>query len=343
MSKYFMRIFILTMLLAVNAGPQSPTTGQSPFRLADCTNLGFSVEEDFATQGPLPADGNPIISDGDLLGPYGRICARNQQLLAAFAARAALQDLGLDAADIISIKGNLVAFSTEVDDPQGRFTAGDLLTTWGITISNAVLLTNFVVQGDVGLDGIHIVGDTQRIIAFFDAVQERQETDNGIQILDALPEMLRRSRIDFWFSTEGGGMTANGQVFLDGDLLSAANGTIVLANNHLLAPPIPAGIPNRGVDLGLDAISANRQGLRTTLRLSTELRYQDQSASFTDGDVLALGGIVLTTNWDLIRPFEPKARMIGLDALTYPNLVRPFDTMSFTNQVYLPIVLKNVR
>ena len=49
-----------------------------------CKMLYFSTEEDFVTQGPEPADGNPIISDGDLLGPGCVVFARNHKLLTAF-------------------------------------------------------------------------------------------------------------------------------------------------------------------------------------------------------------------------------------------------------------------
>jgi len=80
----------------------------------------FSTEEEFITQGLEPPDGNPIISDGDLLGPGCVVFARNQKLLAIFKTE---RDLGLDAADVIDVERFLVAFSTELDDPQGRFTS----------------------------------------------------------------------------------------------------------------------------------------------------------------------------------------------------------------------------
>ena len=62
-------------------------TGAAGAELSDlslCADLAFSTEEDFVTQGPEPPDGNPIVSDGDLLGPGCVICARNSDLMAPF-------------------------------------------------------------------------------------------------------------------------------------------------------------------------------------------------------------------------------------------------------------------
>jgi len=70
----------------------------------------FSTEEDFVTQGPNPSDGNPIISDGDLLNATGYVYMRNHELLGVFKVGF---DLGLDAVDIIDIEDHFVAFSTE--------------------------------------------------------------------------------------------------------------------------------------------------------------------------------------------------------------------------------------
>ena len=105
--------------------------------LAACKEFGFSTEEDFVTHGPRPPDGNPIISDGDLLGPNRTVCARNAELLAAWQVRV---DLGLDAVDVVDVDQSLVAFSTELDDPGRRFFAGDLLSTKGAVDSQRVLL-----------------------------------------------------------------------------------------------------------------------------------------------------------------------------------------------------------
>ena len=130
------------------------------------THLFFSTEEDFVTQGPVPPDGNPIISDGDLLCSDCTVFARNRELLAAFKTQL---DLGLDAADVIDAEARkpLVAFSTELNDPRGRFTAGDLLATNGAVIPNIALLASFdISRTDLGLDAVHFIGDKEAIVAF---------------------------------------------------------------------------------------------------------------------------------------------------------------------------------
>lgn len=103
--------------------------------------------------------------------------------------------------------------------------------------------------------------------------------------------------------------------FLDGDLLSARTGTIVARNSDILPINVPAGIPTRGVDFGLDAVSSSRFVNRQNIHFSTEILYED-GISFTDGDVIEYGtGAIVHTNWDLVDCFEPKAKFLGLDAL----------------------------
>ena len=100
--------------------------------------------------------------------------------------------------------------------------------------------------------------------------------------------------------------------FLDGDLLSARDGAIVAGNKALLPDPaVPAGIPDRGVDFGLDAVTAERPGNRASIHFSTEILF-DGEVAFTDGDVLKAGNGVIYTNKDLINCFEPKASFLGL-------------------------------
>jgi hypothetical protein len=162
----------------------------------------FSTEEEFVTHGPEPPDGNPVISDGDLLCSDCTVFARNRELLAAFKTQL---DLGLDAADVIDAEARkpLIAFSTELNDPQRRFTAGDLLTTNGAVISNIALLASFdISRTDLGLDAVHFIGDKEAIVAFLDYAAEKgmafwKENPN------ALPELLKERNIDIWFSTEG--------------------------------------------------------------------------------------------------------------------------------------------
>ena len=274
--------------------------------------LYFSTEEDFIAQGPIPPDGNPIISDGDLLGPGCVLFARNRELLAAFNVNV---DLGLDAVDVIDAKGRLVGFSTELDDPSGRFVGGDLLATNGLVIPNSALLAGFdVARIDLGLDAVHFVGDPEDIVIFLDR-SSQMSRDEWLEDPGILPEMLREYGVDIWFSTEGTPSWTGNLAFIDGDLLSARDGIIVAPNSILLPPSVPAGIPNRGVDFGLDAATADRNGNREQIRFSTEILYEGKPA-FSDGDVILIDDTVTCTNWDLIRCFEPKTRELGLDALS---------------------------
>ena len=308
----------LTAILLLPAGPVSGQVGQDS--LAACREMAFSTEEDFVTQGPEPPDGNPIISDGDLLGPNCVVCARNLDLVQGFDVT---MDLGLDAADIIDVDTYLVAFSTELDSPNlGQFTAGDLLVTNGTIIPNVALLYQFdIPTADLGLDALHFVGDAQSIVAFLDEVKGLGR-DYWVRDPDALAGRLRQYGIDIWFSTEGTGPTPSQPLFLDGDLLSANNGTIVAANSDLLPTTVPAGIPNQGVDFGLDAVTANRAGDTELIQFSTSILYQ-KSPSFTDGDILQFGNGVVHTNENLINCFEPKASFLGLDAFSIPEVPRP--------------------
>jgi hypothetical protein len=298
-----------------------PAMGQTADVPVDCEEFAFSTEEDFVTQGPEPPDGNPIISDGDLLGMNCVICARNRDLTSAFDVSQSL-DLGLDAADVIDAETSRVAFSTELDSPNvGQFTAGDLLIVHeaavapaiGTVIPNAVLLEPFGVGHDAGLDAVHFVGEKDSIIAFLDAIDGRTRDD--WQTAGELAGLLEEYGIDIWFSIEGTAPTPEAPAFLDGDLLSAATGTIVAPNADLLPAGVPAGIVDRGVDFGLDGAASNRSTEVQAILFSTEILYQGEPA-FTDGDVLQYGtAAIVYTNPDLIACFEPRARFLGLDAL----------------------------
>lgn len=252
--------------------PQRPEINRGMFA---CRKMVFSTEEDFVTQGPEPRDGNPIISDGDLLGLGCVVCARNADLLQAFKVTV---DLGLDAVDVIDVDSYLVVFSTELDSPNpGQFTAGDLLVTNGAVIPNAALLYAFGLRGaDLGLDAVHFVGDPDRIVEFLDYVS-RMGRDYWLRE-GALQAALRQYGLDIWFSTEGTGPYPMQPGFLDGDLLSARDGIrdgIIVAHNSLLLPPsVPAGIPSRGVDFGLDAVTCDRAGNREGIHFSTEILYE---------------------------------------------------------------------
>ena len=188
----FLLICLLIWCTASVAKAQADTQA-----LNACAEFAFSTEEDFVTQGPIPPDGNPIISDGDLLSKSGSVCLRNKQLLAKWELD---RDLGLDAADVIDVKSSMVAFSTELDDPMGRFKSGDLLFTNGAVIPNLALLASFQVDHDMGLDAVHFVGNPEAILKFAEDaadIDREQWLDSGL-----LVEMLKRAEVDIWFSTE---------------------------------------------------------------------------------------------------------------------------------------------
>ena len=281
--------------------------------LSYCEDLAFSTEEDFVTQGPEPPDGSPIISDGDLLGTGCAVCARSADLLGKLDV---MLDLGLDAVDIIDVEAYLVAFSTELGYTSPLFTAGDLLVTNGAIIPNVALLNQTGVNPnlDLGLDAVHFKGSKTQIMAFLAWASTEKSRSDWVQTPALLSGMLVEFTIDIWFSTEGTAPTPTNPAFLDGDLLSARYGTIVQHNSDLLPSSVPAGVPSRGVDFGLDAVAAARDGAR--IRFSTEILYSGAQISFTDGDVLEFGnGVVEYTNSDLVLSCEPTAGFLGLDAL----------------------------
>jgi len=336
--RHILRLMALALLMVITLLPTSQSFGQRESNLTYCREIGFSIEEDFRTQGPLPPDGNPFISDGDLLGRHGRICARNWDLVHdAFDVD---QDMGLDAADVISIEQELVAFSTELDSPHGNFKAGDLLTNHGAAVPNQALLAAFGQHPDLGLDAVHFVGRTGSIVRFLAYVRE-QGRGFWLQNPQAFPGYLEEHGVDLWFSIEGTLPIAGAPMILDGDLLSAATGTVIYRNSVWLAAPIPAGLPNRGVDFGLDAFGADCYGKRDTARFSTEIlyRHEDPALTFTDGAVLAFGGGVVEKNWDLIAGFEPMTRMMGLDALTYPHWRE--ECVEAREWDYLPMIMRH--
>ena len=282
----------------------------------------FSTEEDFVTRGPKPPDGNPIISDGDLLNSVGSVYMRNSRLLTHWDMSI---DLGLDAADVIDVRKGFVAFSTELDHPGGLFTAGDLLAINGAILPNAALLVKFDISRnlDLGLDTVHFMGKQAAIIRFLELVK-KQGRNFWIENPEKLIGQLKEYGIDIWFSTEGTAPMKSPKEkeprFLDGDLLSVADGTIVGRNAWLLPPSVPAGILDRGVDFGLDAYTSPTREYETAREdgyFSTEILFEGEPR-FTDGDVLRFGNGVVATNDVLVNPFEPMANFLGLDALSLP-------------------------
>ena len=315
MRRFCIRAGVGLALLLIALGAFLPAAGQAPALPSACGDLAFSVEQTFMTRGPDPPDNNSIISDGDLLGPNCIVCARNRDLLRQFDVN---PDLGLDAVDVVSTESYLVAFSTELDSPnKGQFSAGDLLITNGSVIANVALVHGFGVGYDVGLDAVHFVGDIRGILGFLNEVRQFRRSD-WFEQPGALAGMLRQWQIDIWFSTEEGFVAAARPGFIDGDLLSARDGTIVAANQALLPASVPAGIPLRGVDFGLDAATAARlvdAKKPETIRFSTELLFVSRPG-FTDGDVIGYGDGVVVDHVDLIKCFEPEAPFLGLDALS---------------------------
>jgi hypothetical protein len=287
------------------------TGAQEDYPLENCRANAFSTEEDFVMQRGEPYDGNRYISDGDLLNFSGQVCARNADLLRVYDVK---DDLGLDAVDILDVDKRVVAFSTELDDPNGKFTAGDVLFTTGGVIPNQALTFAFPIRYNIGLDEVKFMGKIEDIIRFVEFV--RQVGPDGL-LNGRLQEQLKEFNIDIWFTIEGTTRTEQGTLILDGDLLSAM-GTIVKPQADFFAASIPAGIPKRGVDFGLDAFAVSRDAIanpdRFRIYFSTEILYRGRPA-FSDGDILRLGGSVVRTNEALMAPFFPAARFLGLDAL----------------------------
>jgi hypothetical protein len=321
MQKLLSRLTISILLLLIALQPAGLATGQGLQLPSECQELAFSTEEDFVTQGPVPPDGNPLISDGDLLAKGHNsagalvcsVCARNRDLLMPFQV---MQDLGLDAVDVLDVETNLAAFSTELDSSNaGQFTAGDLLFTNGAILPNQSLLQLFGVPFDAGLDSVQLIGEMDSILMFAAEIAKFPRA-YWIEAPGALAQLFERYQVDIWFSTEATFSPATHPGFLDGDLLSAATGTIVIPNKDLLPLSVPAGITERGVDFGLDAFASSRELDSRLMYFSTEILYQMGPPSFTDGDVLLTGNGVGIPHPDLLNCFEPAADFLGLDALS---------------------------
>lgn len=300
-------------------------------QLAQCRTAAFSTEQSFYMQDGEPVDGNRWISDGDLLAPAGFVCARNADLTQVFSPTGGrLPDLGLDAADVLNVDDYLVAFSTDIDGPNNAFKSGDLLITNGAIIPNIALVAPFFAAVsqppyDVGLDEVKLVGSEDNIRAFIDFAKEVPRAA-WLESPGRLRDELTRYKIDIWFSVEETALTPNfTPIFLDGDLL-AATGSIIVHQGDFFPLAIPAGLPTRGVDFGLDAFAitiprnADRATLVRSLVFSIEISYTSEEPplfDFTDGDVLRYGtAAIVNKNYDLIQAFNPAAKDLGLDALS---------------------------
>ncbi|MSP12342.1 MAG: hypothetical protein EXR62_05220 [Chloroflexi bacterium] len=345
---YLGRVAVLVVLgglLIFTWRSAAPLTLQGQNPLAECADVGFSTEQSFISNGPRPADGDPFISDGDLLSPRGTVCARNRDLTAIFAPAGtpALPDLGLDAADVIDVDKKLVAFSTEIDAPNGAFRSGDLLLTNGAVIPNKALVAAFGVNFDVGLDEVKFVGSQDKVLSFLDFAKGKSRS-GWLDPPTLLRDELKRYNVDIWFSTEETTRTPNHTpIFLDGDILSAQTGVVMVHQADLLPPSVPAGIPARGVDFGVDAFAVSCNGDRNSVRFSTEITYHDPlspALHFTDGDLLALGGAIVYRNKDLVQAFKPAALDLGLDAITFPADRARCVPQALSFKTLLPLVLK---
>ncbi len=285
---------------------------------SDCTGILFSTEEDFISPAGEELDGNPIVSDGDLLAlaPDGsvRVCARNNDLLPPGALVEVPQPLGLDAVDAIFPDEGLIAFSTELDEQFGLFGHGDILFPDGTIIPNQVLVARFQLPANMGLDAVHFIGRPERIREAIklaaDLGRDRLRDDPQTYL-----ERIRALGVDIWFSIEGTSEPLDKPDVLDGDLLSAVSG-VIARNGVLLSSPIPAGLPDRGVDFGLDAVVADREGNQERIQFSTEILFNGEPQPFTDGDVLRIGGAISIPHKALIQGLEPRADFLGLDALS---------------------------
>lgn len=308
--------FILVLLMM---GIWTPTVAQDVLpNVHYCEGGAFSTEEDFMAKNDLVGK-DPYVSDGDLLSVTGYICARNRELLERpFDVSV---DLGLDAVHIIDFGKYgppLIAFSTEIDSPHGNFSSGDVLFTNGAVIPNRALMQAFKVNYDVGLDGLQMFGDPEKMVAFANNLPRRDDPawNNAV-----LQEKMKEYGIEIWFSIETTVRVNEKDLILDGDILSA-DGTIISHNRDLHPLTVPAGIVDRGVDFGTDAIAVvtdPETGKRQIL-YSTEILYNGKDG-FTDGDVLQQDTGIILTNDTLIAAFKPNADFLGLDALWLPERI----------------------
>lgn len=318
------RSVLIGFLAVFSLATVIPAAAQEESNLKPCLLGAFSTEEDF--MGTDVTGALIYISDGDLLSVTGEVCARNADLVERFDVN---YDLGLDALDVFDFSALptdfgeiIVAFSTELDSPHGNFSAGDLLFNSGHSIPNAALVLPFQIPYDIGLDGVHFVGEPELIRRFYEIVMGSSPED----WLDGrLQSFLRELDIDIWFSIEGTWPFTERQQILDGDILSARDGVVVLSQDQMYNDPaVPAGIPKRGVDFGLDGLTGPREPERDKLLFSSEILHEGE-LTFTDGDVLEFGGLVMVDNASLIAPFNPQAKFLGLDALSLTNGEAPRD------------------
>lgn len=303
-----------------------------------CEGLLLSTENAFTTQGQIPDDGDPQISDGDLLvveqlGQSGRLCARNIELLKAWSRGSGeeMPDLGLDAVDHLDPDRGVIAFSTESDDPYGQIYHGDLLLTNGAILPNEALTHLFEVAGqsDLGLDAVHFVGAADALVDLADVLAQYDRA-TWLANPDELAALLASMQVDLWFSTEFG--VADAAVpFTDADMLSVAKGVVLATGEELIHPDGYHVEPPPADYWGLDALSASRSeeawALKRRLYLSTE-RSRQSRPLFDEADLLLAGGRVDVAAAVLLKPFTDQVE-VGLDAFYGPVDVA-FDPVTIT-------------
>ena len=307
------------ILVAAAATLAAGTARAQAFDPERCTGLLFSTEEDFVSEAVETEDGNPLISDGDILAFEGgtvRVCARNLALLERFDFSQGTRPAGLDALDVVSVSGEpVVAFSTDTDHPFGGISDGDLLFSTGARISGDALTErlsrNLGLRGGLGLDAIQFVGDPDRLEEVIGRLAE------GEVPAEELLSFMEEGGVDILYSIEATGPTADAPVVLDGDLISAVSGAVVRPQGDLFAG-YPAGLPSDGTDYGLDAFVAEREAREGEEGLlSSEIGQVGEPEPFAEGDLLRSGTAVAL-------PAEAIA-----DALGRPDLRPGLDALAF--------------
>lgn len=344
----YSKFFVLCLMLGVLMLAVLPVGAQAvPNPMDFCKDGAFSTEEDFVMLQAEPFDGNQYISDGDLLSVIppvgagvGQVCARNRDLTKVFKQPF---DIGLDAVDVFIYENvtnqstrYVVAFSTELDHRRNIFSAGDLVFTNGGVIPNEALTFLFNIKQDMGLDAVHFIGDLGNIKKFLAKAAELSPLKGTALptkwLNGGLQSFLKRYKVDIWFSLEGTWDRPVDKLILDGDVLSAATGTIVAKQSELLpgigVGPYPTDPRIRGVDFGVDGLAALRTGetpadVAKTIYFSTEILKKGELAFF-DGDVMQTGGAIRYVNEQFVVPFVPAVFYLGLDALYLsPELLNP--------------------
>lgn len=238
------------------------TIASAPFR-----EIWFTTASGMTSELPFPLATH--IGNADILSDTGRLVVPAAALLKD---PGLPEGTGVDAFDVVSGGGGLIAFSTDQDVTRpivGRVSEGDVLGSDGVVWRrNQDLLGPFLFMPptpDLGLD----------------AVSQWAPGEIGFSI--------RRSS----FSERLGVSVGRG------DLLSS-RGRVVRSNSSLLSrfqPPLP------NHDYGLEGFHVWSSG---EIWFSVEEGFQDKALGYiSDGDLLSDQGYVVIRNLDLVRRFQP--------------------------------------